>query len=136
MTQISKNNFSLEIMFRLSLSWLLDVTLNLINETRQVLFDANNRSALNSQQSINQLIKQSINHQSINQSVNQPIHLTWSVRLAKKQVYRYATKKKEITRAWKWRTLKATSLQIKQKRLLFKVHNLITLKEQNLALVY
>ena len=42
----------------------------------------------------------------------------------------------KCTRAWKWRTLKSTSLQIKQKRLLFKVHNLITLKEQNLALIY
>ena len=30
----------------------------------------------------------------------------------------------KCTRAWKWRTLKSTSLQIKQKRLLFKVHNL------------
>jgi len=32
--------------------------------------------------------------QSINQSINQSIYWTWSVRLAKKLVYRYATKKK------------------------------------------
>ena len=40
---------------------------------------------------------------SINQSINQSIYLTWSVRLVKKLVYRYATKekeKKEIIRAF------------------------------------
>ena len=44
--------------------------------------------------------------------------------------------KAKCTKAWKWKTLKSKLLQNKQKRLLFKVHNLITLKEQNLALIY
>ena len=65
MRQISKNNFSLEIIFRISLSWRPEVTLNLITKTQQALFDANNHSALYPQQYIHQSI-----HQSINQSVN------------------------------------------------------------------
>ena len=39
--------------------------------------------------------KANIWFQSINQSINQSIYLTWSVRLAKKLVYRYTTKEKE-----------------------------------------
>ena len=44
--------------------------------------------------------------------------------------------KAKCNKTWKWKTLKSTCLQPKQKRLLFKVHNYITLKEQNSALIY
>ena len=44
--------------------------------------------------------------------------------------------KAKCNKAWKWKTLKSRFLQTKQKRLLFKVHNYITVKEQNLALIY
>ena len=44
--------------------------------------------------------------------------------------------KAKCNKAWKWKTLKSRFLQTKQKRLLFKVHNYISLKEQNLALIY
>ena len=46
------------------------------------------------------------------------------------------TFKPKCTKAWKWKTLKSSLLLITQKRLLFLIHNLISLKEQNSALIY
>ena len=44
--------------------------------------------------------------------------------------------KAKCNKAWKWKILKSKYLQTKQKRLLFKVHTYITLKEKNLAVIY
>ena len=46
------------------------------------------------------------------------------------------TFKPKCNKTWKWKTTKSTCLRLKQKRLLLKVHNLITLKEKNSALIY
>lgn len=46
------------------------------------------------------------------------------------------TFKPKCTKVWKWKTLKSSFLTTQEKRLLFKVHNLIALKEQNSALIY